>query len=119
MLALGSRMLSGSARHYLDDGAVDVDNRATGWLGLRLRTFARLWGPESARSACLKLQRGRGLSRRTTLEQFAEEAGAAQQGIHDDIYASFIDKLTQAVSRITLDDPMSDSTCLSCLINQK
>lgn len=39
--------------------------------------------------------------------------------IHDDIYAPFIDKLTQAVSRITLGDPMSESTRLSCLINQK
>lgn len=39
--------------------------------------------------------------------------------IHDDIYAPFIDKLTQAVSRITLGDPMSESTRLSCMINQK
>ncbi|HGM5581234.1 TPA: aldehyde dehydrogenase family protein [Pseudomonas putida] len=39
--------------------------------------------------------------------------------IHDGIYAPFIDKLKQAVSRITLGDPMSESTRLICLINQK
>ncbi|MBH3466208.1 aldehyde dehydrogenase family protein [Pseudomonas fluorescens] len=39
--------------------------------------------------------------------------------IYDDIYAPFIDKLTQAVSRITLGDPISESTRLSYLINEK
>ncbi|WP_248767285.1 MULTISPECIES: aldehyde dehydrogenase family protein [unclassified Pseudomonas] len=39
--------------------------------------------------------------------------------IHDDIYTNFIDKLANAVSRLTVGDPMSEATRVSGLINRK
>lgn len=39
--------------------------------------------------------------------------------IHDDIYANFTDKLANAVSRLTVGNPMSEATHMSRLINRK